>query len=180
MAFFIKNLFKRRNKMTTLEQIQKAYDDLSEDDKKKFHQSLKDRIDESVGEQEHDDGNKDSQSAKDRVDESLGEEKALEEKREEKDVEMSENKEETPHSEGAAEYEMTGKTSSDMPEWAKGLLDRLGKIESYFDGKANGVEEAAEEIYGIGNGVFQGDDKAPETKRMSGAEVKAILNKIKR
>lgn len=163
--------------MTTLEQVRKAYEDLSDEDKKTFTQSLKDRVDESVAAQERADGNEDSQTAKDRVDESLGEEKALEEK---KDVEESENKEETPHSEGAAEFEETGNAPEAMPEWAKGLLDRLSKIESYFDGKANGVEEAAEEIYGIGNGVFQGDEKAQDSKRLTGADVKAILNKIKR
>ena len=123
--------------MTTLEQVRKAYEDLSDEDKKTFTQSLKDRVDESVAAQERADGNEDSQTAKDRVDESLG-------------------------------------------EGAKGLLDRLSKIESYFDGKANGVEEAAEEIYGIGNGVFQGDEKAQDSKRLTGADVKAILNKIKR
>lgn len=69
--------------MTTLEQVKKAYADLSEEDKKAFHQSLKDRVDESVGEQEHLDGDRDSQTAKDRVDEAEGEEKAIEEKKEE-------------------------------------------------------------------------------------------------
>lgn len=49
----------------TIEQILKAYKDLSEDDKKKFKQSIEDRIDESVGEQEHLEGDKDSQTAKD-------------------------------------------------------------------------------------------------------------------
>lgn len=68
--------------MTTLEQVKKAYADLSEEDKKSFHQSLKDRVDESVGEQEHLDGDRDSQTAKDRVDEAEGEEKAIEERRE--------------------------------------------------------------------------------------------------
>lgn len=72
-----------QTEMTTLEQVKKAYADLSEEDKKSFHQSIKDRVDESVGEQEHLDGNEDSQTAKDRVDESEGEEKAIEEKHEE-------------------------------------------------------------------------------------------------
>lgn len=69
--------------MTTLEQVKKAYADLSEEDKKSFHQSIKDRVDESVGEQEHLEGDRDSQSAKDRVDEAAGAEKADEERQEE-------------------------------------------------------------------------------------------------
>lgn len=62
--------------MTTLEQIKKAYADLSDDDKKSFHQSISDRVHESIGEQEHDDGDKDSQSAADREHEALGAEHA--------------------------------------------------------------------------------------------------------
>lgn len=78
----------------TYEQIIKAYEDLSDDDKKKFHQTLKDRIDESVGEQEHLDGDKDSQTAKARVDESLGEEKHLDKAKEERKEEHMEREEE--------------------------------------------------------------------------------------
>lgn len=62
--------------MTTLEQIRKAYNDLSDDDKKSFQQSIADRVHESIGEQEHDDGDKDSQSAADREHEALSEEHA--------------------------------------------------------------------------------------------------------
>lgn len=62
--------------VTTLEQVREAYENLSDDDKKSFHQSIADRVHESIGEQEHDDGNKDSQSAADREREALGEEHA--------------------------------------------------------------------------------------------------------
>lgn len=62
--------------MTTLEQVRKAYEDLSDDDKKTFHQSLSDRVHESIAAQERADGNKDSQSAKDREREALGAEHA--------------------------------------------------------------------------------------------------------
>lgn len=83
-----------QTEMTTLEQVKKAYADLSEDDKKSFHQSLKDRVDESVGEQEHLDGNEDSQTAKDRVDEAEGEKKAIEEKRKERHEEHQDDRDE--------------------------------------------------------------------------------------
>lgn len=69
--------------MTTLEEVRKAYEDLSEDDKAKFHQSLKDRVDESVAAQEREHGQEDSQTAKDRIDEAEGAEKADEERKEE-------------------------------------------------------------------------------------------------
>ena len=62
--------------MTTLEEVRKAYEDLSEEDKKAFSQSIQDRVDESLGEQEKEDGTEDSQTAKDREDEALGEEHA--------------------------------------------------------------------------------------------------------
>lgn len=76
MGWFKKKVKEDDKNMTTLEQIRKAYDDLSDDDKESFRQSIADRIHESIGEQEHDDGDKDSQSAADREHEALGEEHA--------------------------------------------------------------------------------------------------------
>ena len=67
---------KEENNMTTLEQIRKAYEDLSEDDKKSFHQSISDRVHESIAAQERADGNEDSQSAAAREHEALGAEHA--------------------------------------------------------------------------------------------------------
>ena len=75
----IKKIFKKKTeetKMTTLEQVRKAYEDLSEDDKKSFHQSIAVRVHESVAAQERADGNKDSQTAADREHEALGAEHA--------------------------------------------------------------------------------------------------------
>lgn len=81
-------------KLTTAEQVLEAYKNLSDEEKTKFEQSLKDRVDESVGEQEHDDGNEDTQTAADRVDESEGEERA-----EEADKEETETAKEEPEDE---------------------------------------------------------------------------------
>ena len=67
---------KDKDKPTTLEEVRKAYEDLSDEDKKSFHQSIADRIHESVGEQEAKNGQKDEQSAADREHEALGEEHA--------------------------------------------------------------------------------------------------------
>ncbi len=77
MAFFnFKKNKQEVKKLTTLEQVRKAYEDLSEDDKKSFHQSIADRVHESIAAQERADGNKDSQSAADREHEALGAEHA--------------------------------------------------------------------------------------------------------
>lgn len=81
-------------KLTTAEQVLEAYKNLSDEERTKFEQSLKDRVDESVGEQEHDDGNEDTQTAADRVDESEGEERA-----EEADKEETETAKEEPEDE---------------------------------------------------------------------------------
>lgn len=89
--------------MTTLEEVRKAYEDLSEDDKAKFHQSLKDRVDESVAAQEREHGEEDSQTAKDRIDEAEGTEKADEERKEGAEEESSEAKEHAEKAEDKAE-----------------------------------------------------------------------------
>nr|DAR84817.1 MAG TPA: hypothetical protein [Caudoviricetes sp.] len=73
--FFRKNK-EDNEKMTTLEQIRKAYEDLSDEDKKAFHQSIADRVHESIAAQEKDDGDEDSQSAEAREHEALGAEHA--------------------------------------------------------------------------------------------------------
>ena len=76
MFKFSKKQKKEETKLTTLEQVRKAYEDLSEDDKKNFHQSISDRVHESVAAQERADGNKDSQSVEAREHEALGAEHA--------------------------------------------------------------------------------------------------------
>jgi hypothetical protein len=71
-------MFERKDKKKpfTLEEIMKAYEDLSDDDKKSFRQSIADRVHESIAAQEKADGNEDSQSAADREHEALGAEHA--------------------------------------------------------------------------------------------------------
>ena len=66
----------KKDKPSTLDEVRKAYENLSDEDKQEFKQSLTDRVDESVGEQEAENDQKDEQPAKDRVDEAVGEEKA--------------------------------------------------------------------------------------------------------
>jgi hypothetical protein len=73
-----------KQKKSTLDEIMKAFETLTEEDKKK----LKDHIDESVGTQEFDEGQEDSQGADARVDEALGEVEAETPETDELDSEM--------------------------------------------------------------------------------------------
>lgn len=140
-----------KNEMTTLEQVRKAYEDLSDDDKKSFHQSIADRIHESIGEQEHDDGDKDSQSAAAREHEALGEEHAdgngdvgelheqddtSEEKREDKADERREDAHEERQDDGM-----------------QAILSRLEAIEARFDKEDKAVLEEKRQKYGLGSHV---------------------------
>ena len=73
MALFSK---KEDKKPSTLEEVRKAYEDLSDDDKQSFRQSIADRVHESVAAQEREHGQEDSQSAEAREHEALGAEHA--------------------------------------------------------------------------------------------------------
>lgn len=78
--------------MYTLDEVRKAYEDLSDEDKKTFYQSLSDRVHESIAAQEREKGEEDTQSAEDREHEALGAEHAdeREEEREEEREDESE------------------------------------------------------------------------------------------
>lgn len=141
-------------KPDTMEQIEEAKENIEE--KGEDSQSEKDRIDESVGEQEKLDDDEDSQDAEDRVDEAEGEEKALEEKREEKH--------EDNQDERFAKIEA--------------LLLKIAKAVS-ADGNED-VEEAAKEIYGLGNGVFTDSKGSANEKQMTSSDVAKTINKLMR
>lgn len=169
--------------MTTFDEIVKAYEDLSEDDKKKFHQTLKDRIDESVADQEREGDDEDSQDAKDRVDEALGAEKA--------DIEKGEDEDEAsePESDDEGEGEDEPETTEDLEDHeaeddakAKTVEERLDKIEAMLmkivgedTEAAEDVEKKAKEVYGLGGGTFTPDEKG-ESK--SKADVRKVLRNI--
>ena len=174
--------------MTTLEQVRKAYEDLSEDDRKAFHQSIADRVHESIGEQEHDDGDKDSQSAADREHEALGAEHADGEG----DVdELHEtDPEDAKDSETVEEAEEKKDERKDNDIDAR--LDRLeamvlklveGEASEHAEKKAaeaveTAAEEKAKELYGI-SGTFV-DTSGRDTPYGTVAEqARAILRKIR-
>lgn len=162
------NLFKKKEKdkevseMTQDEKdIENAKRDITE--KGEDSQTEKDRVDESVGEQERRDGDEDSQNAKDRIDESEGTEKADEESAEEK----KEAREE---------------------DFKVRILSIMERMEKYLDGLEKRAEtaaspnsEAAErmrETYGIGNGVFQGNEQGAPEKQLTKEEIAKKIAKI--
>lgn len=140
-----------KNEMTTLEQVRKAYEDLSDDDKKSFHQSIADRVHESIAAQERADGNEDSQSAEAREHEALGAEHAdgegdieelhekddaAEERREDKADEMRDDAHEERQDDGM-----------------KDILSRLDVIEARLANEDKAVMEEKRQKYGLGSHV---------------------------
>ncbi len=173
MAFFRKKEEKKEEQgtMTTLEQVRKAYEDLSEDDKKSFHQSIADRVHESIAAQERADGNEDSQSAEAREHEALGAEHA----EGKGDVEELHENDDTP------EEKREDKRDEEKDDPMSKILARLDALEKRFENEGDSDEEAAkraEEVYGVGNGVFQGTTARKE-REMTPADVAKVINKIK-
>lgn len=139
------------NELTTLEQIRKAYEDLSEDDKKTFHQSISDRVHESIAAQERADGNKDSQSAEAREHEALGAEHAagrgaVSELHEKDD--SAEEKREDKHE--AAQDRRDDRQDKEADDWRKRAEERMDRLEEALKSISGGnkVERAAEK-YGM-------------------------------
>lgn len=121
---------KEETELTTLEQVRKAYEDLSEDDKKSFHQSISDRVHESIAAQEKADGNKNSQSAAAREHEALGAEHAagrgdVSELHEKDDT--AEEKREDRHE--AAQDRRDDRQDKEADDWRKRLDERMDKLE---------------------------------------------------
>ncbi len=143
MSWFKKKRKGEKNMASTLEEVRKAYEDLSDDDKKEFHQSIADHVHENVEAQEEGEGGENTQSAEDREHEALGEEHADEENEndpEEKQEEVSEPEEHEP-----AEEKEEGAEEGTLKE----ILERLGNIEADLavikSGKGKEVHEASKE-----------------------------------
>lgn len=173
---------------STLEEIKKAYEDLSDEDKKAFEQSIADRVHESLGEQEAEKGDKDEQTAADREHEAEGAEHAdgegdVEELHETEPEETAEEVHEEAHENVQEEKHEEAEARNDNQD------DRLSRIEQELadikamfaeQNKQKTVEQSAKDIYGLGNGVFVAEPEAKPEKKMTGAEVGAILNKVRR
>lgn len=142
-------------------QIEKAKEDVAE--KGSDSQTEKDRVDESVGEQEKRDGDENSQTAKDRVDESEGAEKADEDRAEDK------------------KEERDGSFETRMLSFMERMDKFMEKLEAREQAAATADAEAAkrmEQTYGIGNGVFQGDDKSVPEKQLTKEEIAKKISKL--
>ena len=150
-------LFGKKEKPSTLEEIKRAYESLSEDDKKSFKESIKDHVDESVAAQKEDSGEKTAQSAEAEIHEAEGAEHAAgkgdveelgekddtpeekaEDKRDEeerKDEEKTEPKTEEEREEGKTSEAANDTVSADnSAEIIKGLTDRVTALEESLKG----------------------------------------------
>lgn len=172
MAF---DFFKKKNKkedteMTTLEQVRKAYEDLSDDDKKSFHQSIADRVRESIAAQERADGNKDSQSAADREHEALGAEHA-DGKGDVAEL-HSEDRKEDAHEE--RQDARDDKRDEDARNWRTSADERIGRLEQSVEKLLKASEDrlnAAREKYGMEAQPLSSGSK----KEYSDEDVKKLL-----
>lgn len=137
------------NELTTLEQVRKAYEDLSEDDKKSFHQSLSDRVHESIAAQERADGNENSQSAAAREHEALGAEHAAGHG-DVSELHMQDREKVREDSHEAAQDRRDDRQEQEADDWRKRAEERMDRLEEALKSIGGGdkVERAAEK-YGM-------------------------------
>ncbi len=164
-GFFKKNKKQEETKMTTLEQARKAYEDLSDDDKKSFHQSIADRVHESIAAQERADGNENSQSAEAREHEALGAEHAAGKG----DVSELHEKDDTAEEKHEDKQD---KAHAESEEWRKSAEERFSKIEAALDKLSGGDKlQAAREKYGLSATSSSGEGR----KEFTEEDVKKLL-----
>jgi len=167
-----------KKKSSTLEEVKKAYEDLSEDDKKSFHQSIADRVHESIAAQEEEHGQEDSQSAEAREHEALGEEHA----EGKGDVSELHEKDDTAEEklEDAVDEAKEEIHEERQDDGMKSILARLDALEARFRAADDTSEEAvrkAEKIYGLGNGIFE--TAKEKSDKITPKEAADELKKIK-
>lgn len=149
-------LFGKKEKLSTLEEIKRAYESLSEDDKKSFKESIKDHVDESVAAQKEDSGKKTEQSAEAEIHEAEGAEHAAGKG----DVEELGENDDTPEEQAEDERDEDERDEDDKPEdkpsepssdtvsadnsaeMIKGLTDRVTALEESL----KGINELKEKI----------------------------------
>lgn len=149
-------LFGKKEKLSTLEEIKRAYESLSEDDKKSFKESIKDHVDESVAAQKEDSGEKTEQSAEAEIHEAEGAEHAAGKG----DVEELGENDDTPEEQAEDERDEDERDEDDKPEdkpsepssdtvsadnsaeMIKGLTDRVTALEESL----KGINELKEKI----------------------------------
>ena len=149
-------LFGKKEKLSTLEEIKRAYESLSEDDKKSFKESIKDHVDESVAAQKEDSGDKTEQSAEAEIHEAEGAEHAagkgdveeLGEKDDTPEEQAEDERDEDERDEDERDEDKPFEPSSDTvsadntAEMIKGLTDRVTALEESL----KGINELKEKI----------------------------------
>lgn len=183
-------LFGKKEKPSTLEEIKRAYESLSDDDKKSFNESIKDHVDESVAAQKKDAGEKTDESAEAEIHEAEGAEHAAGKG----DVEELGEKDDTPEEkaegkrdeEERKDEEKTEPKTEEEREEVKPTepqetqLDRIEKLLLSLQadkGEKNALEEHAKDIYGLGNSPIDSEQKS-ENKKMTPQEIAKFMRKI--
>lgn len=140
---------KEETELTTLEQVRKAYEDLSEDDKKSFHQSIADRVHESIAAQERADGNKDSQSAAAREHEALGAEHAAGHG-DVSELHMQDREKAREDRHEAAQDRRDDSQDKQADDWRKRLDERMDRLEEALKSVSGDSKlDRAAEKYGM-------------------------------
>ena len=176
-------LFGKKEKPSTLEEIKRAYESLSEDDKKSFKESIKDHVDESVAAQKEDSGDKTEQSAEAEIHEAEGAEHAAGKG----DVEELGEKDDTPEEQAEDERDEDERDEDerdeDKPsEPQETQLDRIEKLLLSLQadkGEKDAIEEHAKGVYGLGNSPIESEQKS-DNKKMTPQEIASYMRKISR
>lgn len=176
-------LFGKKEKPSTLEEIKRAYESLSDDDKKSFQESIKDHVDESVAAQKEDSGEKTEQSAEAEIHEAEGAEHAAGKG----DVEELGEKDDTPEEKAEDKRDEDERDEDDKPEDKPSepqetQLDRIEKLLLSLQadkGEKDALEEHAKGVYGLGNSPIESEQKS-DNKKMTPQEIASYIRKISR
>ena len=176
-------LFGKKEKPSTLEEIKRAYESLSDDDKKLFQESIKDHVDESVAAQKEDSGEKTEQSAEAEIHEAEGAEHAVGKG----DVEELGENDDTPEEQAEDERDEDEHDEDDKPEDKpfepqETQLDRIEKLLLSLQadkGEKDAIEEHAKGVYGLGNSPIESEQKS-DNKKMTPQEIASYIRKITR
>lgn len=148
----------KKDKPTTLEEVRKAYENLSDDDKESFHQSIADRIHESIGEQEKENGQKDEQSAAAREHEALGEE----------------------HAEGNGDADELNETDADKSADDKAEIKAEEKHEETFDDHVGEREDFQDKIKDLEARIANLEEGTAKTPKKASEEEADYLTSLER
>lgn len=169
-------LFGKKEKPSTLEEIKRAYESLSDDDKKSFKESIKDHVDESVAAQKEDAGEKTDESAEAEIHEAEGAEHAAGKG----DAEELGEKDDTPEEKAEDKRDEEERKDEEKTEPQETQLDRIEKLLLSLQadkGEKNALEEHAKDIYGLGNSPIDSEQKS-ENKKMTPQEIASFMRKI--